>query len=75
MKTWIEHQWGKIERKCHVSSLQRAIVSSEEEDLALSLGFISADTDKDFWYNCRSGRVRLKKNARKYCPNVNQYTF
>jgi len=70
MKTWIEHQWGKIERKCHVSSLQRAIVSSEEEDLALSLGFISTDTDKDFWYNCRSGRVRLKKNARKYKGNL-----
>ena len=66
MKTWIEHQWGKIQHTCHVSSLQRAEIEPGEEDLALSLGFISADDDKDYWYNCRSTRVQLKKNARKY---------
>ncbi len=65
MRTWLEHDWGKIETQCHVSSLQRAKVDPGEEDLALSLGFLSADDDKDYWYKCRSTRVRLKKNARK----------
>jgi|TARA_R110002074_G_scaffold9519_2_gene37531 hypothetical protein len=65
MRTWLEHDWGKIETQCHVSSLQRANVDPGEEDLALSLGFLSADDDKDYWYNCRSTRVRLKKNARQ----------
>ena len=75
MKTWIEHQWGKIQHTCHVSSLQRAEIEPGEEDLALSLGFISADDDKDYWYNCRSTRVQLKKNARKYKGKLTGIVF
>lgn len=66
MKTWIEHQWGKIEKDWHVSSIQLASVEPGEEDQALLLGFISDDADPDYWYNCRSVRVPLKKNARPY---------
>lgn len=66
MKIFYEHQWGAIEKFWHVSTIVLAEVEKGEEDNALEMGFISDDGEPEYWYNCRSVRVPLKKNARPY---------